>query len=92
MKNSKTRGLSFLVLIIPVITLFSSCVKDQIDESTQQLTPSGETIDDLVVSAFFDWETTEELTVSIEGLPVAVGVSKKLTLLIGEGTEMYGGT
>ncbi|WP_339678364.1 hypothetical protein [Cyclobacterium marinum] len=92
MKNSKTRGLSFLVLIIPVITLFSSCVKDQIDESTQQLTPSGETIDDLVVSAFFDWETTEELTVSIEGLPVDVGVSKKLTLLTGEGTEIYGGT
>ena len=92
MKNSKTNGLSFLVLIIPVITLFSSCVKEQIEETTQQLAPAGETIDDLVVSTFFDWETTEELTVSIDGLPLDVGVSKRLTLLTGEGTEIYGGT
>lgn len=92
MENSKTTRLSFLVLIIPVITIFSSCVNEQIEESTQQVTPTGETIDDLVVSAFFDWKTTEEITVSIEGLPVDVGVSKKLTLLTGEGTEIYGGT
>lgn len=92
MKSSKKTGLSFLIFIIPAITLLSSCVKEQIEESTQQLTPAGETIDDLVVSAFFDWETTEELTVSIEGLPVDVGVSKRLTLLTGEGTEIFGGT
>ena len=92
MKNSKTTLLSYLALIVLVMTLNSSCVNEQIEESTQQITPTGETIDDLVVSAFFDWETTEELTVSIEGLPVDVGVSKRLTLLTGEGTEIYGGT
>ncbi|GAB3008202.1 hypothetical protein GCM10027284_28310 [Cyclobacterium sediminis] len=91
MKNSKTTLLSYLALIVLVMTLNSSCVNEQIEESTQQITPTGETIDDLVVSAFFDWETTEELTVSIEGLPVDVGVYQRLSLTTDAGREIFGG-
>ena len=92
MKNSKRMGFRILALIIPILVFFSSCNEEQLEENTKLIGPEAETIDELTVSEFFDWKTTNEITVNIEGLPVDVGVNQKLTLLTSEGTEIFGGS
>ena len=92
MKNSKRMGFRILALIIPILVFFSSCNEEQLEENTKLIGPEAETIDELTVSEFFDWKTTNEITVNIEGLKVDVGVNQKLTLLTSEGTEIFGGS
>ena len=87
MKNSKRMGFRILALIIPILVFFSSCNEEQLEENTKLIGPEAETIDELTVSEFFDWKTTNEITVNIEGLPVDVGVNQKLTLLTSEGIK-----
>ncbi|EPR67213.1 hypothetical protein ADICYQ_3768 [Cyclobacterium qasimii M12-11B] len=74
------------------MVFFSSCVEEQLEDNTKLITNDLETINDLVVSEFFDWKTTNEITVNIEGLSIDVGVDQKLSLLTGEGTEFFGGS
>tara|TARA_R110002111_G_scaffold163790_4_gene229996 strand:- start:1776 stop:2183 length:408 start_codon:yes stop_codon:yes gene_type:complete len=74
------------------MVLFSSCIKEELEDNTKLITDDVESIDDLVVSEFFDWKTTKEITVSIKGLTMDVGVDQKLTLLTGDGDEFFGGS
>lgn len=92
MKNRKKIGLQILTLIVPAMVLFSSCVEEQLEDNNKLIAPEVETIDDLIVSEFFDWKTTNEITVSIEGLSMNVGVDQRLSLLTSEGTEIFGGS
>jgi hypothetical protein len=92
MKNRKRIQLQLMTLLIPVIVLFSSCVEQPLEDDTRIAGPSEDTIEDLKVSEFFEWKTTQEITVNIEGLPVDVGVNRKLALLNASGEEIFAGS
>jgi|GEM_PF-2003399 len=92
MKNSKRIGLRIMALIIPGIVFFTSCVEQPLEDDNRLVGPSTESIEDLKVSEFFDWKTTNEITVSIEGLSMNVGVDQRLSLLTSEGTEIFAGS
>ena len=81
-----------MTLIISGMVLFTSCVEQPLEDDTRLVGPTEETIEDLKVSEFFEWKTTREITVNIEGLPVDVGVNRKLALLTASGDEIFAGS
>ncbi len=92
MKNSKKIGLRIMALIIPGMAFFTSCVEQPLEDDNRLIGPNVEAIGDLKVSEFFEWKTTTEITVNIEGLPMDVGVNRKLALLTASGDEIFAGS
>jgi|AntAceMinimDraft_12_1070368.scaffolds.fasta_scaffold229890_1 hypothetical protein len=92
MKKIKRIGFNLMVLIIPGMVLFGSCVEQPLEDDTRIVGSTEDTIDDLKVSEFFEWKTTQEITVNIEGLPVDVSVNRKLALLTASGDEIFAGS
>ena len=92
MKNTKRIGQRLMSLLIPVMVFFSSCVEQPLEDDIRIAGPAEDTIEDLKVSEFFEWKTTQEITVNIEGLPVDVGVNRKLGLLTASGEEIFAGS
>lgn len=74
----------FLLLIIS-ITL-SSCMKD-----IDAIPPSNDkkSLDEIQVSAVFDWSTSKTITVEIVGLPTPNPIWSTLTIMLPDGSTLY---
>jgi len=81
-----------MALIIPGIVFFTSCVEQPLEDDNRLVGPSAESIENLKISEFFEWKTTSEITVNIEGLPMDVGVNRKLALITESGEEIFAGS
>ncbi len=81
-----------MALIIPGIVFFTSCVEQPVEDDNRFVAPNAESIGDLKVSEFFDWKTTSAITVNIKGLPMDVGVNRKLALLTESGDQIFAGS
>jgi hypothetical protein len=92
MKKIKRIGFNLMVLIIPGMVLFGSCVEQPLEDIKVPVGPAEASIENLMVSEFFEWKTTQEITVNIEGLPVDVSVNRKLALLTASGDEIFAGS
>jgi hypothetical protein len=92
MKNKKRIGFRSMAFMILGIVIFTSCIEEPLEDNTRMVGPTEASIEDLKVSEFFEWKTTQEITVIIEGLPVDVGVNRKLALLTTSGDEIFAGS
>lgn len=74
-------GLSFSSLV--------SCVDQPIEGPIG--TGNSQDIEHLQASSFFDWKTTEQVTVLVKGLSADIEVSRTLTFETENGNEFYAG-
>ncbi|MCE1201304.1 MAG: hypothetical protein LWX09_04295 [Bacteroidia bacterium] len=78
------KKLSLILLSILALTLVS-CKKDNVNPDKPK------SIEDLQISANFDWKTTQNVSVLIQGLQVPVSVSRTVYIASPEGQEFYKG-
>lgn len=90
MKNSKNfTGIRLIIFLGLSMGILVSCV-DQPIEGTAG-TGNSQDIEHLQASGFFDWKTTEQVTVLVKGLSADIDISRTLTFETESGNEFYAG-
>ncbi len=83
------RSTAVLMTSVLVISLLSSCLVEPLENQGGDNIGS---ITELKAGSSFDWKTTNSVEVTVMGLPVEVGVKRRLTLMAEEGSAFYAGS
>ncbi|MBD3630709.1 hypothetical protein [Cyclobacterium sp.] len=90
MKNSKNfTGIRLIIFLGLSMGILVSCVDQPIEGPVGTGNPQD--IEHLQASSFFDWKTTEQVTVLVKGLSANIDISRTLTFETENGNEFYAG-